>query len=290
MKPILAELVEHLSVERLEDNLFRGQSRDVGTNRVFGGQVLGQALAAAKATVEARHVHSLHAYFLRPGDPQAPIIYDVDRSRDGRSFTVRRVVAIQHGRQIFNMAGSFQVAEEGLEHQAPMPEVPPPEALPDASEYHQDLCDELPEKIQRLLMREGPFEFRPHEFNNPLHPEPRDPVNRFWFRAVSELPDHPELHQALLAYASDFNLISTATLPHGVSFLQGHVQMASLDHAMWFHRPARVDDWLLYACDSPSAGNARGLARGEIFARDGRLVASTCQEGLIRVWEQKSTA
>jgi len=273
-----------MSLERLEDNLFRGQSRDIGSARVFGGQVLGQALAAAGMTVAARAAHSLHAYFLRAGDVEAPIVYEVDRSRDGRSFTSRRVVAIQHGRPILNLAASFQVAEEGLDHQSEMPDVPPPDSLADSRHYKREVVSKVPEKMRRYLTAQRPFEFRHVAPLDLLKPDKRPAQQCVWFRALGQLPDEAELHKVLLAYVSDYNLIGTATLPHGISFLQGNVQMASLDHAMWFHRPARLDQWLLYALDSPSASGARGLARGQIFTEDGVLIASTAQEGLIRLW------
>lgn len=283
---VLADLLRLMSLEQLEENLFRGQSRDIGSARVFGGQVLGQALAAARSTVSDRAAHSLHAYFLRAGDIEAPIVYEVDRSRDGRSFTSRRVVAIQHGRPILNLASSFQVEETGLDHQAEMPEVPLPESLADSRHYKRELVSKVPEKMRRYLTTQRPFEFRHVQPLDLLAPRRREARQFVWFRALGQLPDEPELHKVLLAYVSDYNLIGTATLPHGISFLQGNVQMASLDHAMWFHRPARLDRWLLYALDSPSASGARGFARGQIFTKDGVLVASTAQEGLIRLWPE----
>ncbi|MDH3647243.1 MAG: acyl-CoA thioesterase II [Gammaproteobacteria bacterium] len=282
MKGSLEDLIELLRLERLEKNLFRGQSRDIGSPRVFGGQVLGQALSAAQQTVEDRAAHSLHAYFLRAGDVNAPIVYDVDRSRDGRSFTSRRVVAIQHGQQIFHLAASFQRPEQGVEHQDEIPDVPSPEDLPDASEYHRS--GKVPDKLSRFVSRQRPFEFRPVQTPAFLSEEKLPPRQQIWFRTVAKLPDEETLHKTLLAYVSDYGLVGTATMPHGISFIEGNVQVASLDHAMWFHRDARVDDWLLYDCDSPSASAARGLARGAIFSRDGRLIASTAQEGLVRVW------
>lgn len=287
MNPLLTELIELLKLERLEDNLFRGISRDIGTTHVYGGQVLGQALSAAAYTVdEDRFPHSLHAYFLRAGDIKAPIVYEVDRSRDGRSFSARRVVAIQHGRPIFTMAASFQGQEEGIDHQAPMPDVPGPDGLEDSAVLAKDYVEKVPLKMRRFLMRDRPFEFRPVDNTDPHIKEPRPAVNRYWFRTCDTLPDDPALHRSLLAYVSDYNLLTTATLPHGLSFLRGNVQMASLDHAMWFHRPFRMDEWLLYAVDSPSASGARALTGGYIFKQDGTLVASTAQEGLIRVWEE----
>ena len=280
----VSELIELLSLERLEDNLFRGQRRDIGTKYVFGGQVLGQALSAAQATLtQPRAAHSLHAYFLRAGDIEAPIVYNVDRTRDGGSFSVRRVTAIQHGQVIFFCAASFQEHEAGAEHQLSMPEVPKPEDLEPAPAVPPEKLALLPIKVQRWLDRHGPFEFRHVYPRDELNPPKRPPFQQVWFRLSAKVGDAPELHRALLAYASDFHLLGTATFPHGISYYQPNVLMASLDHALWFHRPFRADDWLLYSIDSPSAQDARGLARGQIFDRSGRLVASTAQEGLIRV-------
>ena len=280
----VSELIELLSLERLEDNLFRGQSRDIGTKYVFGGQVLGQALSAAQATMtEPRAAHSLHAYFLRAGDIEHPIVYDVDRTRDGGSFSVRRVSAIQHGKVIFFCAASFQEAEAGAEHQLSMPEVPRPEDLEPAPAIPPEKLALLPTKVQRWLDRQGPFEFRHVYPRDELNPPKRPPYQQVWFRLSQPVGDAPELHRALLAYASDFHLLGTATFPHGISYYQPNVAMASLDHALWFHRPFRADEWLLYSLDSPSAQGARGMARGLVFDRAGRLVASTAQEGLIRV-------
>lgn len=286
MSEILDDLLQHLELERLEVNLFRGQSRDIGSPRVFGGQVLAQALKAALGTVHKREVHSLHAYFLRPGDINAPIIYDVDRARDGMSFSMRRVVAIQHGHQIFNLSASFQKSEEGLEHQIAMPQVEQPEALHTTQELARKLSPSAPERVRDFLTRERPIEFRfvePQDYNDP---QPVSPHKHVWFKAVDSLPDDEGMHRVLLAYASDFHLITTVANPHAIAFGQGKLQLASLDHAMWFHRPARMDDWLLYAIDSPSSSHARGFARGNIFTRDGHLVASTAQEGLIRMWSK----
>lgn len=278
----ISELLDLMSLEQLEDNLFRGSSRDIGTNRVFGGQVLAQAVLAASNTVEGRLIHSLHAYFLRAGDHEAPIVYNVDRSRDGRSFTARRVVAIQHGRPIFTMAASFQLEQDGLEHQFDMPEVPDPEKMDNTLVIPPEQLEKAPQKLRRWFTRFGPFEFKPIVDQNPFDPSPRPPYKKFWFRLKGEMNESQAMHRALLAYASDFHLIGTATLPHGISFIKGNVFMASLDHAMWFHRPVCVNDWLLYDCDSPSASGSRGLARGMIFDREGVLVASTAQEGMIR--------
>ena len=283
---VVAELIDLLALERLEDNLFRGQSRDIGTKYVFGGQVLGQALSAAQKTVPVeRIVHSLHAYFLRAGDIEHPIVYDVDRTRDGKSFSVRRVTAIQHGKPIFVFAASFQEPEPGAEHQLSMPEVPMPEDLPPPEPLDPAFLAKLPAKLQRWVTRGGPFEFRHVYPRDEFKPSKRPPYQQVWFRLPERIDDTPALHRSLLAYASDFHLIGTTTFPHGISYYQPNVQMASLDHALWFHRPFRVDEWLLYSCDSPSASGARGLARGLIYDRDGHLVASTAQEGLIRVVE-----
>ncbi|NND44588.1 MAG: acyl-CoA thioesterase II [Xanthomonadales bacterium] len=279
----LEELIELMELERLEVNLFRGASRDIGTERVFGGQVLAQAVLAASQTVDGRLIHSLHAYFLRAGDHEAPIVYDVDRSRDGRSFTARRVVAIQHGRPIFTLSASFQLEQEGLEHQFEIPETPDPDALPIMREISPEDMAKAPQKLQRWFNRFGPFEFRTVLDQDPFDPVPRPPFKRFWFRLRGDMGDDQRMHRALLAYASDFHLIGTVTLPHGISFMKHDMAVASLDHAMWFHRPLRVNEWLLYDCDSPSASGGRGLARGLIFDRAGQLVASTAQEGMVRV-------
>ena len=285
MQAVLADLLRLLELERIEDNIFRGESRDIGSSRVFGGQVLGQALTAASYTVpDERTVHSIHAYFLRSGDVGAPIVYDVDRARDGRSFSNRRVVAIQHGRPIFNMAASFQRAEDGVDHQVPMPDVPGPDGLPDAREIPSGVLDKIPEKMRRYFTHERPFEVRPVEKISLLEPDKVAPQRHVWIKAVDRLPDNPDLHRNLLAYVSDYQLVATATLPHGIRFELGNVQLASLDHAMWFHRPFRFDEWLLYAMESPNAFGARGLALGRFFRADGALVASTAQEGLVRIW------
>jgi len=285
---VVAELIDLLRLERLEDNLFRGQSRDIGTRYVFGGQVLGQSLSAAQQTVpEERVVHSLHAYFLRAGDVEHPIIYDVDRARDGKSFSVRRVTAIQHGQPILVAAISFQQPEPGAEHQIPMPEVPQPEDLPPPEPLDAATLALLSPKMQRWVGGGGPFAFRHVYPRNEFKRSKRPPYQQVWFRLAHRIGDDAAQHRAMLAYASDFHLIGTATFPHGISYFLPNVQMASLDHAMWFHRDFRVDDWLLYSCDSPSAQSSRGLARGMIYDRSGRLVASTAQEGLIRVLPEK---
>jgi acyl-CoA thioesterase II len=277
----LAELLRLLELERLENDLFRGASRDVGAPQVFGGQVLGQALRAAYATIQSDHqAHSLHAYFLKRGDFDAPIVYFVDRSRDGHSFSNRRVTAIQHGEQIFHMAASFQLLQPGVEHQLPMPPVPTPEELPGTPLPTAAELEVMPEKMREYYRRERPFEFR----WVPASGADAEPamIQKVWVRAVDRLPHDDALHRCLLAYASDFHLLRTATQPHAALFARGRRFLASIDHAMWFHWPVRVDEWFLYATDSPSASGARGFARGSIFARSGRLVASTAQEGLMR--------
>jgi len=283
MDPILTDLLNLLDLEIIEENIFRGQSRDIGNPQVFGGQVLSQALSAASRTVEGRWAHSLHAYFLRRGDVNAPIVYEVDRARDGRSFTNRRIVAIQHGRQIFNMAASFQVDEEGLDHRVAMPDVPGPEQLKDITDVSPEEMKQLPVRVQQFLEHRRPFLVRPVRLAD-IETRNLEPVKYVWMKAADQLPDDRELHQALLAYISDYELLGTATLPHGdYHAIRGNLQMASLDHAMWFHRSCRADEWLLFSFDSPSASGARGLARGQVFNQDGVLVASTAQEGLIRL-------
>lgn len=276
-------LIETLDLEPLEVNLFRGSSPQDGWQRVFGGQVLGQALVAALRTVDApRIAHSLHAYFLLGGDPRHPILYEVERIRDGGSFTTRRVKGIQHGRAIFAMSASFQTPEPGLEHQAAMPDVPPPESLPSAGELLVKLVDKMPDSIRRYWERERPIDLRPVDVSRYLGREPREPRQAIWMRATSELPDDPKLHQCVLAYASDFTLLDTALIAHGKLLFDADMQLASLDHALWFHRAVNANDWLLYVQDSPSAGGGRGFCRGNVFTRDGLLVASVAQEGLMR--------
>ena len=283
MGRVLEELMQLLSLETVGDDVFLGQSQDLGWGRVYGGQVLGQALSAAEHTVESnRLVHSLHAYFLRPGDPGQPIEYLVERTREGRSFTTRRIRAEQGGRPIFFMAASFQIHEAGLEHQVAMPEVPDPDGLVSSTDLILQHADRLPAAVVDWARMDFPIELRPVEIGDPMNPVPSRPVQHVWMRAESELPDGPALHRYLLAFASDLVLLDTALLPHGTNYWQGGLQMASLDHAMWFHRDLRMDDWLLYAMDSPSAAGARGLVRGKFFDRNGVLVASVSQEGLMR--------
>jgi acyl-CoA thioesterase-2 len=281
----LDDLVALLRLERLEENRFRGESRDPGWGTVYGGQALGQALSAAIETVPAdRRVHSLHAYFLRPGDVARPIIYEVDRIRDGRAFTTRRVVANQGGPAIFAMSCSFQVEEPGVEHQMAMPPAPAPETLPTEQQRLAPFLTAAPEAVRALLLAERPFEVRTADQigDDPFAPARGEPRRLTWMRAIDALPEQPALHACLLAYVSDYQFATTALAPHGISWLSPSVQLASIDHVMWFHRPFRCDDWLLHAIESPTARAARGLVRGAVFTRDGRLVASTAQEGLIR--------
>ncbi len=282
MSRALDQLLTILDIERLEENLFRGLSPQVGWQRVFGGQVIGQALVAANRTVNGRLAHSLHAYFLRAGDPSVPIIYNVDRIRDGGSFTTRRVVAVQHGQAIFSMAASFHKEETGLEHQIKMPEVPPPESLPSEAELKACLIDRVPPQVKAYWERERPIEIRPVDLSRYLTPGNHAPSQQVWIRATGELPNDQSLHQCVLAYASDFTLLDTALIAHGRFVFDPKLMLASLDHALWFHRKLRADEWLLYAQDSPISGGGRAFCRGMLFTRDGKLVASTAQEGLLR--------
>jgi acyl-CoA thioesterase-2 len=281
----LQELLEILDLETLEVNLFRGRSPQSRWQRVYGGQVIGQALVAACRTVDdvaVRPPHSLHAYFLLGGDPKVPIIYDVDRIRDGRSFTTRRVVAIQHGHAIFTMAVSFHVVEEGLSHQVTMPDVPKPEQLPSEAEMKERVWPLMPESVRRYYERERPIELRPVELGRYLGEKSEGGRFHVWIRATGTLPDSPAIHQCVLAYASDMTLLDSALIPHGLSVFDKNIMAASLDHALWFHRPFRADEWLLYAQDSPSLADSRGFSRGLIFDRAGTLIASVAQEGLLR--------
>jgi acyl-CoA thioesterase II len=287
----LQDLLDLLDLEEIELNIFRGRSRDIGSGRVFGGQVLAQALVAAARTIEdERTCHSLHGYFILPGDVKAPIVYFVDRLRDGKSFTTRRITAIQHGQAIFNMAASFQVMEEGPEHQTPMPDVPPPEELPRELDLIRSIADRIPERLREIYTQDRPLDVRPVDPVDPFAPKPRPPIKYAWFRAIGEMPEPLLHHQSVLAYASDYGLLGTALLPHGLSFQMPRLQAATLDHVLWFHRPFRVDEWLLYAMESPAAGGARGFTRGSIFTRDGVLVASVAQEGLTRLREPRERA
>lgn len=283
--PIVEEFLALLELDALEVNLYRGRNRDVGTGRVFGGQVFAQALVAARRTVaEPREAHSVHGYFLREGDIKAPIVYYVDRPRDGGSFTSRRVTAIQHGEAIFHLSASFHREEAGLAHQATMPDAPPPESLPNELDILKAHAAEIPESLRDVLTQERPLDFRPVRPRDPFVPGGKAEARRLiWFRLLHGIPDAPILHQAVLAYASDYGFLPTALFPHGVAFRDPRLMIASLDHTLWMHRPFRADEWLLYACDSPAAYGARGFVRGEVFTRDGTLVASVAQEGLIRM-------
>ncbi|ADO72313.1 acyl-CoA thioesterase II [Stigmatella aurantiaca] len=286
MSRVLEDLLALLKLEPIEENLFRGPSQDLGFRQLFGGQVLGQSLSAASQTVSPeRHVHSLHGYFLRPGDASMPVVYTVDRVRDGGSFTTRRVVAIQKGQPIFTMMASFQAVEPGLSHQVKMPEVPGPENLPTDVAQLRRQAHLIPERMRDKFLCDKPIEMRPVAYVDPFSPQPREPNKSVWFRADGALPDDPQVHRYLLAYASDFNLLGTVLHPHGTSLLNPRLQLASLDHALWIHGELRMSDWLLYTMESPWADNARGLSMGRIFTQDGRLVASVCQEGLMRLRE-----
>lgn len=277
-----ADLLKLLDLEPLEVNLFRGNSRDIGSQRVFGGQVLGQSVVAASRTgVEDRLVHSMHAYFLRAGDTSRPIIYEVDRSRDGKAFATRRVVAIQHGEQIFHASVSFQRPEAGLDYQTRPPAIPPPDQLMDWVSWVRQYGTNIPSA--RVALSGLPFELRFFEPEKVfLQTEPQEPRINLWFKTIGKLPDDENLHRCILAYASDLFLLGAAFQPHGRGITATDLQVASIDHAMWFHRPVRVDEWLLYSIDSPTSSGARGLSRGSIFSENGTLVASTAQEGLMR--------
>ena len=277
-------LVELLDLEQIEYDLFRGDSRDIGSVNVFGGQVLGQALNAAARTVEEdRFIHSLHGYFILPGDMTMPILYEVERIRDGGSFTTRRVTAIQKGKAIFTMGVSFQKDEEGLSHQVDMPETPSPDSLLPMETYRKFLLEYAPERYKRFLRPKWPIEIRIVDPINPLMPEKLPPFQKFWLRAIDDLPEKRFAHQSALAYASDFNLLSTSLRPHGVNFHTHRIQLASLDHAMWFHRPFNANEWLLFSIESPNTSNNRGLSMGKVFKQDGTLVATVMQEGLVRI-------
>jgi len=280
--PKTESLIETLALERIEVNLFRGHAPKSDGPRIFGGLVIAQALLAAYGTVDKSLCHSIHCYFLRPGDPSVPILYEVDRARDGRSFTSRRVTAIQHGEQIFNLAGSFQHPEAGLEHQDPMPQEPSPEQLADESELRAKLTADLPPLMRQMADRPRPIDLRPVDAANFMAAKPAPPVQNVWMRAAQPIGDDPVFNQAVLAYASDMSFLSTSMRPHGMSWQTRGLQTASIDHAIWFHRPTNFNDWHLYAQKSPSASGSRGFNLGEIYSQDGRLVASTAQEGLMR--------
>ena len=283
MSSAVQDLLALLDLEQLEMNMFRGRSPETTWQRVFGGQVIGQALVAACRTVDDRPPHSLHAYFLLPGDPKVPLVYEVDRLRDGKSFSTRRVIAIQHGRPIFSMAASFHSDEEGFEHQAKMPKVPGPDALPSESEVKQNFMRMMPDPVRRYYERERPIELRPVEFERYLGKKFDDARFNVWIRATGQLPDNPAIHRCVLAYASDMTLLDASLVPHGHSVFEKEIMAASLDHALWIHRPFRADEWLLYAQDSPNMRGGRGFSRGLIFTQNGQLIASVAQEGLVRL-------
>ncbi|MEZ4566410.1 MAG: acyl-CoA thioesterase II [Desulfobacterales bacterium] len=281
---VLDELLALLKLEKIEENIYRGNSQDLGFGNVFGGQVLGQALSAATQTVDdTRSAHSLHAYFMRPGDPAKPVVYEVDCIRDGKSFTTRRVVAIQKGRAILSMSASFQTEETGFEHQDPMPDgIPGPEKLMSEIDLARQIADKIPASIRNQILCVKPIEIRPVNPVNPFAPKKETPDRYVWFKTIHAMPDDLSIHKYMLAYASDFGLVSTSLRPHARTFWDPEMQVASLDHAMWFHREFRMDDWLLYVIHSPNAAKARGLNHGRIYSKNGTLVASTVQEGLIR--------
>ncbi|WP_028672583.1 acyl-CoA thioesterase [Saccharospirillum impatiens] len=279
---VVERLIELLQLEPIGQLRYRGLSQDLGYPKVFGGQVIGQALSAAIQTLDSRMPHSLHSYFLRPGDTNHPIEYEVEIIRDGRSFSVRRVIASQFGKPILAMTASFQAPESGLEHQDSMPNVPGPELLESEVKLYRDHADEIPGRVRDLFTAERPIEYRIVEAQNPFRPRHGIAKRHMWIRANGSLPDDPLVHQSMLAYTTDYGFLETALMPHGISLMKPGLTIASLDHAIWFHRPFRLDDWLLYVADSPSASGARGYVRGQIFDRDGNLVASTAQEGLIR--------
>lgn len=287
MEEVTRKLVGLLDVAPLGDDHFTGESDDLGFPNVFGGQVLGQALMAASRTVQQRQAHSMHAYFLRPGNPRRGIDYEVQRVRDGGTFTVRRIIARQDDREILTAMVSFQVAEEGFEHQHDYPGTPDPEGLISEHELRQKMGSMIPEERRENMLRERAIDIRPVSPMDPLEPEPRPPHKQNWFRAKGTLPDDSVLHRAMLVYASDFGLLTTSMYPHGLGLSTPGMQVASLDHAIWFHRPLRMDDWLLYDMDSPSASSGRGMNRGSVFSRDGSLVASVAQEALIRQRPQR---
>ena len=283
MEQSLDEVLTQLHLERLELNLFRGFSPKENRPRVFGGQVLGQALSAAYRTVEGSVCHSFHSYFLRGGDPSAPIIYEVDEARDGRSFASRRVTVVQHGKQIFNMAANFQKPEEGREHQIDMPDVPPPDDLPDEVALREKVADKVPEEWRATFLRRRPFEIRPVNPNDLFEPKVLEPVQMVWFKTDPGMPEEISVNQAMLAYMSDTTLLGTCLRPHGLTYMNPKLQSASLDHAMWFYHPFKADEWLLYVQDSPASVGGRGMNFGHFFTREGKLVCSSAQEGLIRV-------
>lgn len=283
MSQVLKDLLTLLSLEKIEQGLYRGQSQDLGFKALFGGQVMGQALSAAQESVELdRHVHSLHSYFLRPGDAAKPVIYEVENIRDGRSFNTRRVKAIQNGKAIFYMTASFQLEEKGFEHQTDMPKVTAPDELPSFTDFIFDNQQYIPENVRGKFLSEKPIELKPVEQYNWIKPEKSEPICHMWIKANGQLPDDPRIHKYMLAYTSDFHFLPTALFSHGVSHWQPNFQIATIDHAMWFHRPFRFDDWLLYVMESPTSVGGRGLVKGQIYNQAGDLVATTMQEGVIR--------
>ena len=291
MSYTVQDLIGLFDLEPIERNIYRGQNRDIGSGRIFGGQVLAQALVAARRTVdeEDRLAHSVHAYFILAGDLNIPVVYFVDRLRDGRSFTTRRVTAIQHGRAIFNLSASFHRREDGISHQATMPDVPPPEELEPELDNIRRHAQRIPPALRAVLTQDRPIERRPVAPIDPFRPAPREPERHAWVRSVGELGDEPLDHQAVLAYASDYGLLRAALLPHGRTFFDRDLMGASLDHAIWFHRPFRIDDWLLYETESTIATGARAFTRGSFYTRDGALVASVAQEGVIRTGGKPGT-
>lgn len=284
MSYTVEDLIRLLELEAIEQDIFRGSNRDIGSGRIFGGQVLAQSLVAARRTVgKGRPAHSIHGYFILAGDLDVPVVYFVDRLRDGRSYTTRRVTAIQHGKAIFNLSASFHTPEEGLSHQVAMPDVPPPEELRSELDQIRERADEIPPDLRPVITQDRPLDFRPVEILDPFSPDPSEPRRHVWVRARGTMDDRNLHHQAVLAYASDYGLLAPALQPHGLTFRSPDVMVASLDHSMWFHRPFRVDEWLLYVIESPVTGGGRGFARGTFFTRDGTLVASVAQEGVVRV-------
>lgn len=285
MPSTVQKLLDLLDLEAIEHNIYRGYNRDIGTGRIFGGQVLAQALVAARRTVEdARPAHSMHGYFILEGDLSAPVVYFVDRLRDGRSYCTRRVTAIQHGEAIFNMSSSFHRHEEGPEHQMSMRDTVGPEELRDELDVIREHAEQIPKTVRGVLTQDRVLDIRPVDFPEEIfQPERRAPKQRYWMKTVTPLPDDPLIHQAILAYASDYGLLGAALRPHGVTFRDPGVMVASLDHAIWYHRPFRFDEWLLYVVESPSSGAGRGFSRGTFFTRDGTLVASVAQEGVVRL-------
>lgn len=282
MSQAVANLLAQLDLEPIEKDIFRGHGPQAGWQRVFGGLVISQALVAAARTVADRPPHSLHGYFILPGDPSVPIVYQVDRIRDGKSFATRRCVAIQHGKAIFSLSASFQIEEEGLEHAFSMPSAPDPETLPSEDDILQRYGSMMPDHVRQYFERERPIEIRACDLSRYARRKPMEPFQNVWVRASGRLPDDPAIHRAVLSYLSDMTLLDTALIAHGRSVFSRNMQVASLDHALWFHRPFRADEWLLYAQDSPNSSGARGLTRGSLYSRDGRLIASVAQEGLIR--------